>query len=882
MNTQPPLDAATNIIAELVSISVNEHKRAAIVDMLRLLAERFKACGCILWQVAPTSDFTPSLTTGHLFVLAEWFKDRKGTAIHDLPIDSATGTAIRTGIVFNGDVWDENNHVVNIDPLFRQADIKIMCSIPINFEGQAHDVIPGALNLYSQSDVEFSAAELAELQIVGEVIPRLYQIAWKNEIHETTSKIGDLLHAAEQRHPRISLSDRNLKRVIKQVCDMLAETFDCGEVSVFLGGDFSPAATYDLFTTTWPGKKLAVARKGVGLLGWVLQNARHVRIFDFASFERDRSRFYAGPYPGLNFTAADALDVPTIRTLLGITREVRLPKLSLISVPILEGQEVLGAIRCSIVKERPFYFAESEIELLRSVAAQLGRYLANWSERRRLREEVQSWHAFAESVGKLDAFVRTELQKAALSQERIFEEALKDTEQLIRGADITDVRLFDKDTRELYYVAPRGRSWNEGSEDKIIERRNKRFSVDMPLSSAGARVFNKGEVETLNDVHSDPHYSEIFPEARTMIIAPIRIGSQVYGILDIRCTEDGGFPSHAEAVAKLLGERLGLYCLLVDTIHNLRDREKKLQETFTELDRTHEQQRHVLEDLNHQTYGPITEAYAVAHDLLRNEYEELVRNGSSEELLERLGEGLLALRGLCGKTKRVTMSTGLFAELEIREPEGIKLDRLRSKLKLKRMVRELRADHRNPDDIYKKLMEAAKDGHSLIDRDREIKVRVRKESFNMLLWHAFYVDYDLLEQAIVNLLDNAFKYSVAKSEIIIEGGLTKSQRFYISISNKGILITDEEMKWCKHRGRRGKNARLVTGEGSGIGLWIVDNIMKIHHGELEVTCNKIDEKTGITKIRLVFPELEVEPILNSDLYRLAGGVPVTHTAEQTS
>lgn len=873
MKTQQSIDTRNDVIADLISIAISEHNRASIVRMLKIVAERFDACGCILWQVAPSRDVAALSKSGNLFVLAEWFQNNKGTAIHDLPFDSATGNAIRTGTPFNDNVWDESNGVINTDPLFKQADVKIMCSIPISFRNRSQDseyTISGALNLYRNRDEAFTNSELTELQRVGELLPVLYQNAWDNEIHQFINKIGDLLNAAQRQTPRIALSERNIKRITRRICELIAETLHCGEVSIFLQNDLSSSATYDLSATTWTGKKLASATKGKGLLGWVLENARHVRIFDLASFERDRLRFYQETYPGITFKANDALDVPTIRHIMGIGREVRLPKLSLIAVPIMEGLEVLGAIRCSIAKEGPFYFAEAEVELVNRVATHLGRYLVNWLERRRLRYEVQSWHAFAESVGKLDAFVRTELKKDELSEARIFEEALKDTEELIRGADITDVRLFDRATRELYYLAPRGKAWNEGPEDKVIERRNRRFSVDGPLSSAGARVFNNGEVELLNDVHLDPHYSEIFPNTKRMIIAPIRIGSEVYGILDIRGTEDDDFPAHAEAVAKLLGERLGLYCLLVATIRVLRNRDKDLEETVRQLDGTHEQQRHVLEDLNHQLYGPITEAHGVVQDLLRREFEELVRNGQSEDLLDRLGEGLLALRGLCGKTKRVTMSTGLFADLEIQEPEGVKLSRLRSKLKLKRMVRELRADRKNPDDIYKKLMEAAKDGHSLIEQDRKIEVRIRKDSFNVLLWHEIYVDYDLLEQAIVNLLDNAFKYSDARSEIRIEGGLTKTQRFYISISNRGIPIPDGETEFCKHRGWRGNNAKRVIGEGSGIGLWIVDYIMKAHHGHLEITCKKIDEKTGITRIRLVFSELDVEPMPKSDLYRLVG------------
>ena len=45
-------------------------------------------------------------------------------------------------------------------------------------------------------------------------------------------------------------------------------------------------------------------------------------------------------------------------------------------------------------------------------------------------------------------------------------------------------------------------------------------------------------------------------------------------------------------------------------------------------------------------------------------------------------------------------------------------------------------------------------------------------------------------------------------------------------------------------------AKLVTGEGSGIGLWLLDHILRAHEGELEIV--PTDEK-GLTTVRLWLP-----------------------------
>jgi signal transduction histidine kinase len=111
-------------------------------------------------------------------------------------------------------------------------------------------------------------------------------------------------------------------------------------------------------------------------------------------------------------------------------------------------------------------------------------------------------------------------------------------------------------------------------------------------------------------------------------------------------------------------------------------------------------------------------------------------------------------------------------------------------------------------------------------------------------------DRHLLEQAILNLLDNAAKYSFSDTVIGIYGGLTGPDRFHISIVNKGFRLSASDAAKAVKRGWRSEDARHSTGEGSGIGLWIVDNIMKAHGGELVVVPSDLD---GYTEVKLIFP-----------------------------
>ena len=80
--------------------------------------------------------------------------------------------------------------------------------------------------------------------------------------------------------------------------------------------------------------------------------------------------------------------------------------------------------------------------------------------------------------------------------------------------------------------------------------------------------------------------------------------------------------------------------------------------------------------------------------------------------------------------------------------------------------------------------------------------------------------------------------------------MAKGEEYFVSVANEGFEVRPEDASKLKQRGYRSDKAIWATGEGSGIGLWIVDEIMKAHGGRLAISPTN---KNGITDIRLVFP-----------------------------
>lgn len=94
-------------------------------------------------------------------------------------------------------------------------------------------------------------------------------------------------------------------------------------------------------------------------------------------------------------------------------------------------------------------------------------------------------------------------------------------------------------------------------------------------------------------------------------------------------------------------------------------------------------------------------------------------------------------------------------------------------------------------------------------------------------------DFSLIEQAIVNLLENAIKYSSEESTVRIDFGSADSD-IYISIIDNGPGIHQQHIPRLFERFYRADKARSRELGGTGLGLAIVKHICQLHSGRITV------------------------------------------------
>jgi signal transduction histidine kinase len=95
-----------------------------------------------------------------------------------------------------------------------------------------------------------------------------------------------------------------------------------------------------------------------------------------------------------------------------------------------------------------------------------------------------------------------------------------------------------------------------------------------------------------------------------------------------------------------------------------------------------------------------------------------------------------------------------------------------------------------------------------------------------------YVDRDMWEKIVLNLLSNALKFTF-EGEIVVALRL-RADRAMLTVRDSGVGIASDDLPRVFERFHRIEGARSRSHEGSGIGLALVRDLVRLHGGEISV------------------------------------------------
>ena len=101
-------------------------------------------------------------------------------------------------------------------------------------------------------------------------------------------------------------------------------------------------------------------------------------------------------------------------------------------------------------------------------------------------------------------------------------------------------------------------------------------------------------------------------------------------------------------------------------------------------------------------------------------------------------------------------------------------------------------------------------------------------------------DEDRLQQLLINLIDNALKYTPDRGEVLVQAGMEPGpngdgeRRLALTVSDTGCGIPEKDLPRLTERFYRVDKARSRELGGTGLGLAIVKHITQAHGGDLKI------------------------------------------------
>jgi len=120
-----------------------------------------------------------------------------------------------------------------------------------------------------------------------------------------------------------------------------------------------------------------------------------------------------------------------------------------------------------------------------------------------------------------------------------------------------------------------------------------------------------------------------------------------------------------------------------------------------------------------------------------------------------------------------------------------------------------------------------------IAKEKNIELKFRNNIQNNSENLVVTADKDKFKQILVNLIDNALKFTNSGGKISIDY-IVKNSEAHIHINDDGEGISDFMLPRIFEKFQQGSNPYVKENKGAGLGLFIVKSLVELHHGRIWV------------------------------------------------
>lgn len=225
------------------------------------------------------------------------------------------------------------------------------------------------------------------------------------------------------------------------------------------------------------------------------------------------------------------------------------------------------------------------------------------------------------------------------------------------------------------------------------------------------------------------------------------------------------------------------------------DMSRNLQDTFQSLDESEQEKRMMIAQLSHDIKTPITSIQVTVEGIL----DGVIKEEERLHYLTTIGRQTERLNKLVEELDVLTLNAQP-QDIADEEVEDVFLDQL--------------------------LIESMSEFQLQIEQEeRDVYIQVSPESAKIKSY------YDKLSRILVNLLNNAFKYSEPGTKIEVLAQLTEEE-LIISVKDEGQGILPEDLEKIFNRLYRVETSRNMKTGGHGLGLAIARELAHQLGGEI--------------------------------------------------
>lgn len=364
---------------------------------------------------------------------------------------------------------------------------------------------------------------------------------------------------------------------------------------------------------------------------------------------------------------------------------------------------------------------------------------------------------------------------------------LFDTNQLLQKAE-DDSEIFDITARQLMKLLDRDIVVYQEAGGKL----SKGYLFSLTQEKERELLFSDKEKSVAEWVFENKHRAgastDKFKDAKCLYLA-IRINHKVYGVIGIRIDGNGLDSFENSVLLSILGE----CALAIDNSRNAKEKE-----LAAVLAKNEQLRANLLRAISHDLRTPLTSISGNASNLLSN-YEEMdnkMRNTIFRDIFEdsqwliSLVENLLSITRLEEGRMNFNMSSQLIDEV------------------MEEVVRHMSRKEKK---------------HPIIIECTDDILMAR-------------MDAKLIIQVLLNLIDNAMKYTSDGTEIKITAE-KKENVIKVSVADCGAGIPDEMKAHVFEMFFTGNNTIADSRRSLGLGLPLCKSIIEAHGGEISLTDN---------------------------------------------